>query len=590
MGRLGARMFHAEANGRGTQDLSLLSWPSRYISTYDDAPTAPITPSLDIPWLVIVSVIVFSVNVLYVSDLFLLWHDDSAYYHVALEKDLIVRGTYFVARHAPLDSLLFHILANVSPLAARIAVIITGAVPAALLGYLAARLAFRFSPAAAALVGALPFLLTGQWEIFVGVNLSYVVYDLAVFHLCVLIIAWTRSQQAWGAVLVSTAGIAALISDGIDSNALVGPALLWCALFVRPSSIWKAAMLWIAISGATLKGALEYSSHANNEAHSDVVIRVLHNILLPIDFVLPGGLVVAAIGFAPLAIAALLGVAYALYERRPGLLPAMGTAAALYLVPIIIYSAGRGGFSNRYGFLPTAGLALSAAALLEPLLIKVSSPRFSGTAGAVLRSGFSVAAGIIVLVLSVLGFQKAQFKPELPTLQSNVTRLIHEYFTERDNEPIRSAVQAGETPQAILSVAGGVPYLFPYRGWSLGYVELATGRDDVMGFAGPHNLCGNPFGPWIDMLQRGPGGFTQDAGLRIVGFRGDNGRGRELNYVLATDAEALDVDGIPQPWSLYETGVDGSRIVAEGAGRSALETSAASLGLTPAEIALNCGL
>lgn len=540
---------------------------------------------------IIVFLICFTVlvsNVIYVSDLFMLWHDDNQSYYFSSLNQMSGRLSD-VSRHTIVDSFLLHVMANVSPFFARVVTILIGALPLAILSYLVMRLALRLRPEAAAFGACGPLVVAGQWEIFVGINLSYVVFDASVFFLVVLLLVWARQASNWAVTLLVAPCVAIAISDGIVSSILLGPALLWCSFFIRPKSIWQSCIVSIVIVGGTVKSIFEQGSTGRAVFADEPVERIFRDLPATLDFLLPGGLMPAWIALALLAAFAIIGSLWSLRWRCSHPVFGIGLAAAMFLVPIIIYALFRPSFPNRYAFLPTIAVFILLAIGAHLVLNRVS--RALGGTGIARANSWSlpsgVAGSILLLGLGGLAYHKSQYEEPRFTLMTNTARLVSDYFNPREN-PIAGSVGVDTREQLILLSENGFPYMYPHRYPALGYIRFVTGDPTAVGFAGARKLCANPFEPWGGRWELGPGGFDEDQPISAHAFRGQNGRGAELKHLLATGATSL--DAADASWTLYEIGDFGARALSRGVGRAELEARLAALEIEAGSVAFSCGL
>lgn len=533
----------------------------------------------------IVSLIIFVANANYVSGLYLLWHDDVTSYFYSINNHIIMRGGATVTRHLIVDNFLAQIMANVSPFVARLVLIAAGGVPFFLIGYLALRYGFMLTSGAAALGAGLPLLLAGQWEVFVGINLSYVIFDAAFCFACILILSFARRADSWIATIVASLLIAISISDGMFSSALLAPAIFWAALFIRPRSLPKSALILLSIVAATIKVVREQASLGRAQWASDPWHAVVSNITTPIDTVFPGGELSALALLLVVAIVGLASVYLSIRHKAYWLVAVVGFAAALYIVPIVIYSVGRSGFPNRYSFIPVVGLACFAGVLFHVASAFVrcvvgSRGEFKPASGSL-----SLAAGVVLVGMLLLGFQKATHVEQHIDTVSRRTKLVSDYLHYGASGPVRAGVDIRPQDQLILVAENNFPYLYPHRGPGLGYLRFVTSNNNIVGYAGRRRQCADPFSPWESFWAHGPGGLTRERPIRIVGFFGPNGDGAELDHLLSTQGEDLNA-----PWVLYEAGHLGARPLGHGSGREALEALLSEHGLEPHQIAFSCGL
>lgn len=538
-----------------------------------------------------VALIVAIANLLYVLDLFMLWHDDNQSYYASTLGQILNRVGGTVSRHVVVDNLMLHVMANGSPYVARALVIFLGAVPLAVMTFFTLRLGFGVGRAGAVLGSALPLVLAGQHEIFVGINLSYVVFDMVMFFSALLLIIWMYRTRSWGAVITGSIAAAILLAEGIVSSVLVAPALIFFAALFG-SVNWPQRLVPIAaIALATLKSAREQSALGRADMSETPIAAVLSNLPRPLDFILPGGPGVAWFVLALLIAIALYAVFVAIRSRSFVFVTGMGMAAALYMVPVVLYSVGRPGFPNRYAFIPAIGLAVALAVVVHLLAVWLDE-RAKGSdwlskhriVGDMMPTTFAA-----ILAVFAMGYQKSQHVDPIFGLISNTTKMVSEYFNPRAN-PISIAAQETSGTQLIVLAESGFPYMYPHRYPALGYLRFVTGDDRAVGFAGNRKLCATPFEPWGGPWQFGPGGFAEDLPGRIVAFRGENGTGAELSHVLSTEASALDTAEGPQAWTLYRFDQSGAESLAEGAGRAALEAALGERDLQPHQLAFSCGL
>lgn len=532
-----------------------------------------------------VSLIIFVANANYVSGLYLLWHDDVTSYFHSINNHMMMRGGATVTRHLIVDNFLAQIMANVSPFVARLVLIATGGVPLFLLCYLALRCGFMLAPGAAALGAGLPLLLAGQWEIFVGINLSYVVFDAAFCFACILILSFARKADSWIATIIASLLIAISISDGMFSSALLAPAIFWAALFIRPRSLPKSALILVSVIATTIKVVREQASLGRAQWASDPWHAVVSNIAVPIDTVLPGGEFSALALLLVVGIAGLASVYLSIRYKAYWLVAVVGFAAALYIVPIVIYSVGRGGFPNRYSFIPVVGLACFAGVLFHFASAFVRSAVASRGELKLASGSLSLAAGVVLVGMLLLGFQKATHVEQHIDTVSRRTKLVSDYLHYGASGPVRAGVDIRPQDQLILVAENNFPYLYPHRGPGLGYLRFVTSNNNIVGYAGRRRQCADPFSPWESFWAHGPGGLTTERPIRIVGFFGPNGRGTEMDHMLSTQGEDLNA-----PWVLYEAGHLGARPLGHGSGREALEALLSEHGLEPHQIAFSCGL
>ncbi|OLF81341.1 hypothetical protein AWH62_01325 [Maricaulis sp. W15] len=529
--------------------------------------------------------IIFVANANYISDLYLLWHDDATSYFQSSLNHMMRRGGGTVTRHLIVDNFLAQIMTNVSPFAARLVLIAVGGVPLFLTAYWALRLGFSLAPAGAALAASLPLVIVGQWEIFIGINLSYVVFDVAFFFVCILFLVYGRHANNWPATVIVSALIAFTISDGISSSVLLVPAIFWAALFIRPKSLLQSALICFSIILVTTKVVREQSSLGRAEWAGDPLRAVLSNFATPIDTVLPGGELIAWVVLLALFAMAVGAIYFAILKKEYELLAIIGFAAAVYVVPIIIYSIGRGGFPNRYSFISVVGLSCSVGVMFQIVASFVRGALSAESAGGQVSTGPSFASGVVVLCVLALGFQKSIHVEQHIGVISRRIELVSNYLHYASRGPIQAGVDIRPQDQLILVAENNFPYLYPHRGPGLGFLRFVTSNLNVVGYAGRRRLCADPFSPWESFWSHGPGGLTVERPIRIVGFFGPNGEGAELSHLLSTQGGSLD-----GPWTLYQTGDFGARPVGEGEGRETLEALLAGRDLEPHEIAFSCGL
>lgn len=529
-------------------------------------------------------------NALYVADLFMLWHDDNQSYYIAGLDQMTNRLSGDISRHYIVDNFLLHILANTSPFIARLAAILTGGIPLAILAYLVLRFGLFLRPEAAAFGAAGPLLVAGQWEIFVGVNLSYVVFDAAMFFAAVLLLMWARQANRWSVTVLASAAVAVSISDGMVSSLLLGPVLLWAVLFIRPRSLLQSALMASALIAATLKAFLEQRDSGRAALADEPWDALLRDLPLSLDFLLPGGVAWAWAALVVFALMATAGAVWSWRSRSIHPVLGLGLAAALYLVPVVIYSLFRPGFPNRYAFLPTIAVFIGLAVIIH-FALSLLARQFDKHQPTEPEANWSLPSGvpgaIVLLILAGLAYHKSQYEAPIFTLISNSTRLVADYFNPPLN-PIAGAVEIDTSAQLMVLSESGFPYMYPHRYPALGYLRFVTGNPRAVGFAGSRKLCADPFEEWSSPWEPGPGGFSTESPISAHAFRGLNGTGAALSHLLATPGN--DLESSEAEWTLYEIGDFGARAVSDGEGRAELESQLADLGIAPHLIAFSCGL
>jgi hypothetical protein len=538
-----------------------------------------------------IAIIVAVTNIVYVADLFMLWHDDNTSYYTATQGEMLNRLGGTVSRHFIIDNILLQIMANVSPFVGRVATIILGAVPMAVLGYFSLRSWFGLSVSASTLGATMPLVVTGQFEVLVGINLSYVVFDIALFYAALLLLVWMERAQTWGVAIIASVGLAVIISDGMVSSILLGPALLICVALGQKIPLLTRLLPAFAVIGASLKTLLEQTGMNRAQWASDPIEAVFTNLPRPVDVLLPGGGVVAWLVVLVLGMTVVYALLHCLRSKSATLLHVIGAAATLYLVPILIYSIGRPGFPNRYAFISVVGVSIAFAIgvhVVGAYLDRKTNQSYF-TKGIETPNALMPSTIIVMLAILMLGFQKSQFVDTKFRLISQTSTLVTRYFNPR-NDPLSIAGYQPSDYQLLVLSESGFPWMYPHRIPALGWLRFVTGDDRAIGFAGSRQLCADPFEEWEDPWKYGPGGFSMDQPIRVVAFRGENGLGTELHHVLTTEATALDTSDGPQRWSLYEVGEFGARQIVDGAGRSDLEAQLVLLELETSSIALSCGL
>lgn len=538
--------------------------------------------------LLFATVVVAICNAIYISDLYMLWHDDNQSYHFAGLNQMSGRLPE-VSRHMLVDSFFLHILADVSPFVARIAVILLGGVPLLVLSYTAYRFIFRLRHEVAAFASAAPLVVAGQWEVFVGVNLSYIVFDAAIFFAALLILKWASSCNQWAATALASVSIAFALSDGMVSSILLAPVLLFAAYFIRPDSLYQTGVIAVSIIGATLKAVQEQNGTGRARFADEPVKDLIQGLQAPLDFLLPGGWVPATIALLILGAWCLIGLLWSLRDRRAHPVLTLGFAAALYVVPVAVYSLFRPSFPNRYAFLPTIAVFLAVGVLLHLIIQRL--PEKLGRASGDAKDTWAIPsghAGLAVLVLlGALAYHKSQYEAPLFQLINRATKQVADYFNP-PSDPIAGMVRLNTGAQLLVLSENGFPYMYPHRYPALGYLRFVTGNPTAVGFAGSRRLCADPFQPWNSPWSVGPGGFSPELPFSAHAFRGQNGSGTPINHMLSTTAS--DLDAPESHWVLYEIGEIGAIIAAEGTGRSALEAELARLAIEPHHVAFSCGL
>jgi len=538
-----------------------------------------------------VASVVAIANILYVFDLFLLWHDDNQSYYSASLGNMLIRGGGAITRHIVIDNILLHTMANVSPFAARVLAIFIGAVPLAVMLFFILRSGFGIDRAGAAFGASFPLIVSGQYEVFVGLNLTYVAFDAVMACAALLLIIWMYQTRSWGALISGSIGVAIILSDGIVSSLLVAPALVVFAALAKDVPLWSRALPISAVLLATTKSTLELSRQGLTQISETPFAAFLGNLHKPLDFVLPGGQMMAWAALLVFALLSLYALIVAWRARSSALLLGFGVAAALYLVPVFVYSLGRPGFPNRYAFLPVIGIAIALAVIIHLVARWLDSKSGKFEPVLSLRMGGSITPATLTVIVAILGlgYQKSQHVDPMFSLISNTTRVVADYFNGR-RDPISVVGAPTSGVQLIVLAESGFPYMYPHRYPALGYLRFVTGDDRAVGFAGSRKLCATPFEPWGGPWQFGPGGFAEDLPGRIVAFRGENGTGAELSHVLSTEANALDTADGPQAWTLYRFDQSGAESLTAGAGQAELEAALAERDLQPHQLAFSCGL
>lgn len=573
---------------------NLLSRLDRFASAIVNPPTPASTEDGPEPWLwpVFVTTLVVVANAFAVWHLDLAWHDDVTSFAHHVFGIPTPRG-HFNPRHGVLDSIQYALFSGASPLTARMFVILAGGIPAVLLGYAVARTIFGFERPFAALFASIPYLTIAQYEIFVGVNLSYIVFDFAALYACLMIVAMLRHNTKIALSAIGATIVAGIIIYCTLTNILFGPVVAILSIFILRGSIIHRILMIGAASAASYISIQKQllSQRAHDIPLPQAIEAAIYNLGRTADRYFIGDMTTA---WAILGILTILMIAAGLYSLvrfhwKGAVVPI--TFGIFVFGSILMYSVSFTWFPNRYGFIAVAGFGLGMAWFMDATarLVTEAAP------GRAAKLTSDLLATLAALLIAFMAYTKAQGLPQVRHLH-DFTQTVRAYLAGgaygRSVDRGAAFQRLQSANQLMIITDGRNPVQYKHTYPSLGFVRFVTGRrTEIMGWSGEGDRCSDPFAPWTHDWQQGPAGFTPELPIRVVGFRRNYGSGTEVEYMLRAPERALETaEGAANPWQLYQLSGGTPQIVSEGRGSDALRAELNRLGLTPLQVALNCGI
>lgn len=572
----------------------ILSRLDRFAGAVVNPPPPSATDDGPEPWLwpVFAATLVVAANAFAVWHIDLAWHDDVTSYAHHVIGIPTPRG-FSNPRHGVLDSIQYALFSGASPLTARMFVILAGGLPAVLLGYAVARTIFGFRRPFAALFATTPYLTIAQYEIFVGVNLSYIVFDFAALYACLMIVAILRDNTRISVSAIGAITIAGLIIHGTITDILFGPAIAILSIFILRGSIIHRLMMTgsaIAASYISIQKQL-LSQRAHDIPLPQAIEASITNLGRTANQFFIGDQTLAWVILGTLTILLIAAGIYSLLRFRWSGAIVPITFGIFVFGSILMYCISFTWFPNRYGFIAVAGFGLGMAWFLDATARLVAEAAPEQTA----KITNDILAALVALLIAFLAYTKAQGLPQVRYLH-DFTQTVRAYlaggaYGARVERGVQfQRLQAAN--QLMIITDGPNPIQYKHTYPSLGFVRFVTGRrTEIMGWSGEGNRCSDPFAPWTHDWQQGPAGFTPELPIRVVGFRRNYGSGTEVEYMLRAPERALETaEGAANPWQLYQLSGGTPQVVSEGRGSDALRVELNRLGLTPLQVALNCGI
>lgn len=510
------------------------------------------------------------------------------------------------SRHGILETLFRHVASDVSIQTARMLVVLLGVFPASLAMYLVASRVLRLEPSAAVIAGSVPFLLSVQNVIPFSYNSSYTVFDLASLAVASLILFGASRTGRIEILAPSLIFLAFTISEAMNNAPFLTPTLFALAALLHWRSVIAkivSATIIIAATGKVLRETVVDRMGSTPNARDDlnliaVAEQFFSNFLATTDSMVGLG----EFGAFAILLASLLTAAVAMWSwLKSGdrqLILATAYSAALLYVPLVGFAAAADGFQLRYAFYSHVGLALLFGVWLTVLVRTIQAaplPKLSENLVTLERVGryAQCNASSVLLVLALLGGCFVAYTKSQPTAaQSAISAQLEQYATFFQRPPARSVRTARTYQYLILADGGGLRSSLLPLATAFGYIQFVTANPQAIGWIGPVDSCGDPFGQGWRYWGRAnlPSGLSPQEPLWVVGSNGRFGRMGNIEYLLASEVSDPTARLGDAPWRLYSVGDHDPELVAAGEGESNALAAMARLELDPQMVALNCGL